>query len=216
MVVGTQVYIVDKPDAPQSEVRLGHPGMSALDDDYYPFSIMNYALGGSFSSRINMNLREDKGYTYGARSSLSAGLRPGTFTASSGVRTDVTKESLQEIMKELNGIREGLTDDETAYVKDALQQAMNRQFESVRSLGRMVNSISKYGYSDDYLEQRREILDRITRDDLDALAREHVRVNDMILLIVGDKELVGESLKELGYGDVIELDIDGNPVDVQS
>ena len=207
-----KVYLVDKPGASQSEIRIGHPGMSALDEDYYPFSIMNFVLGGTFNSRINMNLREDKGYTYGARSGLAAGLRPGTFTASSGVRTDVTKESVAEVMKELNSIREGITEEEAAFAKDALQQAMNRQYESVRSLQGLVEAVSKYGYPDDYLDQRQKILREITQDDLNALAREYVDVSRMTMLVVGDKDLVGKSLEELGYGEVTELDIDGNPI----
>ncbi len=211
-----RVFLVDKAGAPQSQIRIGHPGMSALDPDYYPFSIMNYALGGSFSSRINMNLREDKGYTYGARSSMSGGLHSGLFTASSGVRTDVTKESLTEVINELTGIREGLTEEETSFAKDALQQAMNRQYESVRALRGVVNAVSKYGYADDYLDQRQALLKSIGKDELDALAQKHIRLDAMTLLIVGDKTSVRESLTELGYGEPVELDIDGNPVDVQS
>jgi zinc protease len=207
-----QVFLVDKPGAPQSEIRIGHPGMSVLDEDYYPFTVMNFVLGGTFSSRINLNLREDKGYTYGARSRLAAGLRPGTFTASSGVRTDVTKESVIEVMNELRAIREGITEEETAFAKDSLQQAMTRQYESIRSLQGLVEAISKYGYADDYLEQRQTILRDITKDDMEALAREYVNLEGMTMLVVGDKELVGKSLAELGYGEVIELDIDGNPI----
>lgn len=215
-VAETRVFLVDKSGAPQSQVRVGHPGLSALDEDYYPFSIMNYALGGSFSSRINMNLREDKGYTYGARSSMRAGLRPGVFTASSGVRTDVTKESLAELMGELEAIQNGLTNEEAAFAKDAMQQAMNRQYESVRALRGVVDNVSKYGYADDYIDQRRELLGAISKDDLDALAQKYIHPESMTMLIVGDKETVGDRLAELGYGEPIELDIDGNLVDVQS
>jgi len=213
---GVRVYLVNKPGAPQSEVRIGHPSLSALDPDYYAFTIMNTLLGGAFSSRINMNLREDKGYTYGARSALSAGLRPGTFTASAGVRTDVTKESVIEFMKELQAIREGVTEEETAYVKDSLQQALTRQYESVRSLQGLLDEISKFGYPDDYLDQRQALLGTITREQIGEQAARHVQADRMTVLIVGDKEVVGAGLAELGYGEVIELDIDGNRLDVQS
>ncbi len=210
-----RVFLVDKPGSPQSQIRLGQPGLPVTHEDYYPFSIMNYVLGGSFSSRINMNLREDKGYTYGARSGNRGDERTGVFTASSGVRTDVTKESVAEVMKELQAIREGITAEEAAFAKDAMQQAMNRQYESVRALRGVANAVSKYGYPDDYLDQRQQLLGTITQQDLEALAREHLDPAAMTMLIVGDKETVGASLAELGYGEPIELDIDGNPVDVQ-
>ena len=206
------VYLVDKPGAPQSEIRIGMPGLSVHHPDYYRFQIMNYALGGSFSSRINLNLREDKGYTYGARSRLSANDREGLFTASSGVRTDVTKESVAEFMSELEGIRDGLSAEEVAFVKDAMGQAMSRQYESVGSLARLVDSVSRYGYPDDYLEQRQAILQATGGDELAAIAQRHVRPDEMTILVVGDAEVVGPALAELGLGEVVELDVDGNVI----
>jgi zinc protease len=207
----TTIFLVDKPGAPQSEIRIGHEGVSALDESWYPLYVMNYSLGGAFSSRINMNLREDKGYTYGARTRFSGNERPGTFTASSGVRTDVTKESVIEFMKELNGARDGLTAEEVTFSKDALTQAMNRQFESIRSLSGYVDNISKLGYPDDYPLQRLKLLESLDPDDLNALTREYVRPDRMAILVVGDASAVKAGLEELGYGDVVELDIDGNP-----
>ncbi|MHC5210887.1 MAG: M16 family metallopeptidase [Planctomycetota bacterium] len=208
----TRIFLVDKPGAPQSEVRIGHEGLATTDPDWYPVSIMNYMLGGTFSSRINMNLREDKGYTYGARSRFSGGLRPGSFTASSGVRTDVTAESVAEIMKELNSIRDGITEEELAFARDGLMQAMNRQYEAVSALNRMLDSISMYGYPDDYLVGRIAILERITKADIDALAKKYVQPEKAAVLVVGDKEKVLGPLEALGYGPVTELDIDGNPL----
>lgn len=210
------VFLVDKPGAPQSQIRVGHPGLAATDDDYYPFSVMNYVLGGSFSSRINMNLREDKGYTYGARSSMSGGLRPGTFTASSGVRTDVTKESVAEVMKELHGIQDGLTEEEVAFAKDALLQAMNRQYESLGAQLSSAEQISRYGFADDYMLQRRAWLEGADKAALDELAREHLHPEQMSILVVGDAESVGPTLVELGYGEPVRLDIDGNRLDTDA
>jgi len=214
-IESTRIYLVDKPGAPQSEIRIGHAAVSATDPDYYPLSVMNYILGGAFSSRINMNLREDKGYTYGARSNFSGGLRPGSFTASAPVRTDVTKESVVELMKELAGIKTGLTDAETAFARDALAQSMNRQYEAIGSLAGLLDNVSLYGYPDDYPAQRLALLGKISKADLDALATKAVHQDKSVILVVGDKATVKAGLETLGYGPVIELDIDGNPI-VQS
>jgi zinc protease len=208
----TRIFLVDKPGAPQSELRIGHAGLAATDPDWYPVSIMNYVLGGTFSSRINMNLREDKGYTYGARSGFAGGLRPGAFSASSGVRTDVTAESVAEIMQELTAIRDGVTEEELAFARDGLLQAMNRQYESISALNQMLDGISMYAYPDDYLVGRIAILGRITKQDVDALAAKYVHPDRAAILVVGDKEQVLGPLQALGYGPVTELDIDGNPL----
>ncbi|MCZ6596232.1 MAG: pitrilysin family protein [Planctomycetota bacterium] len=208
----TRIYLVDKPGAAQSEIRIGHPGVSELDPDSYPLEILNYILGGSFSSRINLNLREDKGYTYGARSRFSGGLRPGPFTASSGVRTDVTAESVTELMKEIEGILDGVTEEELAFTRSALVQAMDRRFESTRSLQRHIGQISRYGYPDDYLSERLAILESLGQEGMKTLANEHLHPERMAILVVGDKERILEKLQALPYGEVIELDTEGRPL----
>ncbi len=211
-VDGTRIYLVDKPGSPQSEIRIGHASVAATDPDYYPLSVLNYILGGAFSSRINMNLREDKGYTYGARTGFAGGLRPGSFTASSPVRTDVTKESVIELMKELNAIKEGVTEEETVFAREALAQSMNRQYESIGSLAGLLDNVSQLGYPDDYPAQRLALLGTISKADLDALATKAIHPDRAMILVVGDSEKVKEGLDSLGYGPVIELDIDGNPI----
>jgi len=212
-VRGVQVYLVDEPGSPQSELRLGHAGVPRTHPDFYALGVMNHALGGTFSSRINMNLREKKGYTYGARSGFSGDRYGGLFTASSGVRTDVTKESVQELVGELTGILEGFTEAEVAFTRDALVQAMARGHESIRSRAAMLTEIAKYGEPVDYLEQRRAFLDALTKPRLDALAREAIDPANMAILVVGDAGAVRDGLEQLGYGPVVELDIDGDPVD---
>ena len=203
------VYLIDKPGAAQSQIRVGQLSVATTDPDYYPLFILNYILGGSFSSRINLNLREDKGYTYGARSSFTGGILPGTFVVASGVRGDVTKESVVEIMKELNLILEGVSQDELDFTKLALLQSASRQYESIRALSGFLNDISLYGFPDDYLEQRQLLLNEISTEDLKALARKHLMPDKMVILVVGDREKVESGLVDLGYGDVTELDIDG-------
>jgi len=209
---GARLFLIDKPGAAQSEVRIGHMSVASTDDDYWPLTVLNYVLGGSFSSRINMNLREDKGYTYGARSNFGGGLRPAPFVASAGVKTDVTAPSVQEFMKELTAILDGVTDEELAFAKSALTQAQLRQYESSRARLGLVDSISQYGWPDDYVEARLRRLEALTADELKALAAEHLHPGEMTILVVGDKETVLEGLQGLGLGPVSELDIDGEPL----
>ncbi len=210
---GTRVFLVDKPGAAQSEIRIGHPGVASSDPMYYPLTVMNHSLGGTFSSRINLNLREDKGYTYGARTRFSGDPRTGTFAASAGVRTDVTRESVEEFMKELHSFREGLTEEEVAFTRDGLMAAMGRQFESSGRLEAMLRTMVRDGLPADYPAQRREWLSTVERGELSRLAREAIDPDRMVILVVGDAAVVREGLEDLGYGEVTELDIDGDVVD---
>jgi len=196
---------------PQSEVRVGHPSVASSDPEWYPLTVMNYALGGTFASRINMNLREAKGYTYGARSSFSGGSSPGPFEVSSAVRTDVTKESVVEILAELKSIREGVKDEEVSFTRDALTQTASRQYESVSALGGLIDNISRYNWPDDYPGRRLKYLSTLSRAQLDDLAKRYVHADTLNVLVVGDASKVREPLKSLGYP-VLELDIDGNPL----
>ncbi|MDQ3555466.1 MAG: insulinase family protein, partial [Gemmatimonadota bacterium] len=118
----TRVYLIDKPGAAQSEIRIGHVGVARDNPDYFPLLVMNTILGGQFSSRINLNLREDKGYTYGARSGFSMRRQAGPFIASAGVQTPSTKESVIEFMRELQDIRASrpVTDEEIAFAKASI------------------------------------------------------------------------------------------------
>jgi zinc protease len=211
-IASTKIYLVDKPGAAQSELRIGHVAIPSTDPDFYPLNVLNYPLGGVFSSRVNLNLREDKGYTYGARTGVDGGRIPGAFTASSAVKTDVTKESVIEFMKELVKIRDGLTEKELAFTKDSMSQTATRQYESMRDLSGMVDNISRYGWADDYAEQRLKQLSTFTLDDMKSQAQKHIHPEAMVILVVGDKKKIAAGLAEAGFGEPIELDIDGKPI----
>lgn len=217
-ISATRLYLVDKPGAAQSEIRIGHMGPSSKDKDFYALNVLNYTLGGAFTSRINLNLREDKGYTYGARSNFEGGLHGGPFAASGAVKTDVTAESVVEFMRELNGIRSGVTADELAFTRDALGLGARRQYESTAALAGLVDNVTKFGWSDDYPAQRLAELDAMTVDRLNALAKQWIHPEAMIILVVGDKAKIASKLEELpalkalGYGAPIELDTEGNRI----
>ncbi|MFO1010509.1 MAG: pitrilysin family protein [Planctomycetota bacterium] len=211
-VFGTKLYLVDKPGAAQSELRIGHLGLTAHDADYYRLSVLNYGLGGSFSSRINLNLREDKGYTYGARSAVEASLERGAFTASAPVKTDVTKESIVELMKELVNIAGGLKPDELSFAQDAITQAAATQYESTRALLDYCENVSRLGWPDDYQARRLKELATLTPADTAATAKRWIHPDQFVILVVGDKAKIQKGLQELPYGAPIELDLDGAPL----
>jgi zinc protease len=212
----TTIFLVDKPGAPQSEVRVGHAGVSSLHPDYYRLMVLNHMLGGAFTSRLNLNLREDKGYTYGARSSFAGGAHTAPFTASAAVRTDATAASVAEFTKEIAGIRDGVTAEELAFARNALEQALPRQYESTAARMALLDNVSRYGWVDDYPLGRLEVLRSVTADELKALAREHLHADRLAILVVGDAASVRGPLEELGLGPVVELDATGAPVRVAS
>ena len=132
-VEGLTVYLVDKPEAAQSVIAVGNVGVPRKTPDYFAIQVMNSILGGSFTSRINMNLREKKGYTYGARSSFAFRQGPGPFEAGAPVRTDVTKESVVELVREIEEITgpKGATEEEVRAQKDRVIKAFPARFESI-------------------------------------------------------------------------------------
>ena len=229
----TRIYLVDKPGAAQSEIRIGELCDSAISPRWYALQVLNQPLGGNFSSRINMNLREDKGYTYGARSAFDGGRTWGQFVASAAVQTEMlkdevkdadgkvvqekrviasTRESVAEFMKELRAILDGPTEKELAFTKDSLLQGALRQYESMMAINGYLEGISRYGYPDDYAAKRLQQLSGMTRESLRDLAQKVLQPDHMLILVVGDKAKVKSTLGDLGFGEPIELDIDGHPL----
>ncbi len=207
----SQLHLIDKPGAAQSELRIGHLSVASTDPDFYPLQALNYALGGSFSSRLNMNLREDKGYTYGARSAFEGGATNGPFTASAGVHTRVTAESVSEALKELRGIREGVTPSEVEFTRKALSQSLTRNLESAQARLTWLENIARFGYPLDYLDRRLTWLGAMTVEELGELARRRLHPDALVVLVVGDRAQVLEPLRALGLGPVQELDLYGRP-----
>jgi zinc protease len=206
---GVAVFLVDKPGAAQSELRIGHPGWARRDPDFYRRSAANYVLGGSFTSRINLNLREDKGYTYGARSEVDGGLQAGAFSMSAGVHTAVTAAAVKEALAELGRFGKGVTPEELEYVRAALGQGLERAFETTAARLGMLETIAKYGEPDDFPAQRKAWLEALTQTELDGLARDLVHLDGLVVLVVGDRAKILPGLAELGIGTIVELRSDG-------
>ena len=207
------VYFIDQAGAPQSEIRIGKRALPwDATGEYYQAGLMNYPLGGAFNSRINLNLREDKGYTYGARSFFSGGETRGWYRAGAGVRANTTAASITEFVNEIQGYYEdGITAEELEFTKSAIGQRDARSYETpgqkLGFLGRMMT----YDLEPSFVDEQAEILQGMTKADIDALAKKHLNLDEMIMVVVGDKSKYMGEIEELGYT-VVEVDADGNPV----
>jgi zinc protease len=206
------VYFVDVPNARQSVVSAGHLGLRYNDQDYYKAIVMNYKLGGDFSGILNMILREAKSFTYGARSSFSGSEYPGTFKASTQVQSNATFETCQIIKDEVAKYRNGIPEDDLNQVKSALTKSNAGRFETLQQLSGMLLPIVLYGVSEDYVRRNEAIVKNMTTMEEKALAQKYLKPDNMIVLVVGDKETQFAKLNELGLGDPVLIDKDANPV----
>ncbi len=208
------LYLIDKPQAPQSEIRIGYMGDLVYDPtgEYFERYLMNYTLGGAFSSRINLNLREDKGYTYGARSNFSASRYPGPFTASASVRADSTADSIVQFITEITQFRDaGITVEELAFTKNAIGQSEALDYETPGQKSRLLGQIIEYDLNSDFVIRQQQIINNLTIERVNELASKHLPFEEMILLVVGDKMLIEDDLINLGYN-IVELDSEGRPL----
>lgn len=207
----TRIYLVDVPKAAQTEFRVG--GVTGLKYDatgeYYRATLTNYALGGAFNSRINLNLREDKGWTYGARSGFSGDKYTGTFAFSSGIRANATDSALVEVMKELkNYTTNGITEDEIKFIKSALGQRDALLYETGFQKAGFIGRILEYDLPANFVDEQNKILSKITKADIDQVSKKWIKPETANVLLVGDKVNILPGLQKLGY-EIIELDVNG-------
>ncbi|MFT7506864.1 MAG: zinc protease, partial [Gammaproteobacteria bacterium] len=188
-------------------------GKRALNYDatgeYYRADLMNYNLGGAFNSRINLNLREDKGYTYGARSLFNGNDFSGVFRAQAGVRADTTADSILQFRNEINAFKEnGLTDEELTFMKRAIGQRDARAYETPNQKLNFLSEIMSYSLDKTFVDDQNTILANIDKAELNLLAAKHLKLDEMITIVVGDKAKVMESLKPM-FDKIVELDAEG-------
>ena len=195
------IYLVNKDDAAQSAIRIGKRSMTEdITGEYYKSSLMNFALGGAFNSRINLNLREDKGYTYGARSYFNGGKLSGYYTATAEVRADATDKSIAEFINEIKDYSErGITDDELMFMRNSINQKDALKYETPRAKLAFLAQILEHDLTPDFVRQRSEIVTNITKAEINALAKKHLSVDDMLMVVVGDAKTLRPQLKALGY-----------------
>ena len=205
------LYFVHKEDAAQSQIRIGNRSMPFdATGEYYRAGLMNYSLGGAFNSRINMNLREDKGYSYGARSFFSGNDSRGYYRAGAGVRSDSTQDSIVQFVTEITEFRNGgITADELTFTKNAIGQRDALSYESPRQKLGFLSNMVTYDLDPSFVDEQNAILQAMTKGEMDALADKHLNLDDMIMVVVGDRDVVFEGLETLGYP-IVELDEDGN------
>ena len=206
------LYFVDVPNAKQSIINIGYISMPRTDKDFYPAEVMNYKLGGSFSGNVNLILREEKGYTYGARTGFSGSKIPGTFTASSSVRTNTTGESVEIFKDQIEKYKEGITQEDLDFTKNALIKSNARRFETQGSLLGMLQERSTYGLPANYIEEEESIIKAMTLEQHKALANKYLDESKMAYLVVGDAATQFPQFKDMGFDEVILLDTEGEEI----
>lgn len=206
-VKGRTVYLVDKPGSAQSVIRIGRIGIARDSKDYYPVLVMNTILGGSFTSRLNQNLREDKGYTYGAGSFFNAGPIAGPFTAYASVQTDATGPSLHEFMKELRAIREGVTDEEVDRARNYLAMGYPESFQSVAGIAGELADVVQYGLPADDFNHFIDRVLAVTREDVERVARKYIDPENLVIVVVGDRARIEEQVRAENLGEIRFLEV---------
>jgi len=202
-----EVYLIDKPGAAQSQIRIGSIGVARSTPDYFPIQVMNTILGGSFSSRLNLNLREKHGYTYGAGSGFDMRASAGPFVASAGVQTDKTADALREFFVELNGILKPVPQDELARAKSYIALRFPSAFETTSDISRRLEDQMVYHLPDDYFANYVQHIEAVTGADVQRVADKYIQPSKMIVLVVGDKQAIEPGIRALNLGPIKTLTI---------
>lgn len=208
----TTIYLVDKPGAAQSSFRIGGVGVPRSTKDYFALTVMNTILGGSFSSRLNQNLRETRGYTYGAGSRFDMRRAAGPFTASAEIVAAKTDSALLEFMKELNGIRQSIPADELSRAKRYLQLQLPGNFETTQQIAAALVPVALYGLPLDYYNNYVQSIEGVTQADVNRVAQQYVNPGSLAIVIVGDRKTVEQGLKSVNVGPISIRDMAGLPI----
>ena len=201
--VQTKLYLIDKPDAPQSEIRIGHPAVQRNNPDYFPMLVLNTILGGSFTSRLQQNLRETHGYTYSARSGFGWRRGAGPFQASAAVRTAVTDSSLIEFFNELKRIRTELVpQDELNRAKNYVALGLPRSLETNSALAFSLADLSVHGLDASFYDTFVERIMAVTAQDVQRVADRYVRPGESVVVVVGDLKSIEPKVRALGIAPV--------------
>jgi predicted Zn-dependent peptidase len=203
----TRLQLIHRAGAQQSELRIGHIAVSRSSPDYHALVVLNLVLGGQFVSRINMNLREDKGYTYGARTSFDFRRGPGPFGLQASVQSDATAAAVRESLHELGAIRgeRPVTRQELELGRAAVTRGYPRNFETADQVGRAAAQLALYELPDDYFTSFVPKVLSLTEADITRAAATHIHPDRFVAVIVGDRDTIGTSLEDVGLGTVREV-----------
>jgi predicted Zn-dependent peptidase len=210
----TTIYLVDKPGAAQSSFAIGLPGPARDTPDYYALEVLNTMLGGMFQSRLNADIREQKGYSYGVGSVFRYGKGPGPFEAGGDIVTAKTDSALIEFMKQLKGIRgeRPVTDDELKTAEDNLVQSLPENFASVRAVNGSISALYLENLPQDYFQRYAANIRAVTKDDVTRVANKYIDPDHLAIVIVGDRKQIEAPLRATGIAPIVILDLNGNPV----
>lgn len=203
------VYLADKKGSVQSEIRIGHIAPKRDIKDYFPKAILNIILGGQFSSRINLNLREKHGYTYGASSRFSYYKDNAHFSVSTSVGIENTLNAVNEIIKELNEIKNGITSAELDFAKSSIMRQFPSQFETYRQIAANLMGKVMHSLPDDYFNTYLDNVKNVTKQDVDSIAVKNIFPDELVIAIVGDKEKILKQFVDSGLGEIVEVDLKG-------
>jgi predicted Zn-dependent peptidase len=207
-VKARSVWLVDVPGAPQSEIRIGRVGPARSTPDYFPLIVANTVLGGSFTSRLNQNLREQHGYTYGASSRFDFRLSTGPFVAGAAVETSKTGAALSEFFKELEGIRKPIGEEELARARNYVALRYPSGFETTEELAARLEQKVVYGLPDDYFTSYMDRVAKVTPSDVARVTADHLDSRSILVIVVGDRKKVESEIRALNLGPVKVFSVD--------
>jgi len=208
----SNIYFIHKDGAAQSEIRVGHLSNKRTDADYFPKVIMNSILGGQFSSRLNLNLREDKGFTYGVSSGYYYNKYFGYFQIATSVDSKNTGETLAEINKEINGLKQNISIEEINFAKSFLVKRFPSMFETYTQIANNLTSLVHYSLDKNYFNNYIQNVERCTKEEIEKAAQKNIVTDKMIYVVVGNADEVLPQLSSISDSNVIELDKFGNKV----
>jgi predicted Zn-dependent peptidase len=201
-VAAREIFLVDKPGAAQSEIRLGRIGVQRLTEDYHEIVVMNTILGGSFTSRLNQRLREERGYSYGAFSGFDFRPQPGPFVAQAAVQTAVTDSALAVFMRELSGILERVSEEELQRAKNYVALGFPQTFETVGGTAGAMSEIATYDLPLDTFDRFIDEVLAVTADDVERVARQYLDPDRVAIVVVGDRSVIEPGIRALNLGTV--------------
>ena len=203
-----QIFIIDKPGAPQSQVEIGWIGVARSTPDYATLQVLNTMLGGSFTSRLNMNLREKHGYTYGAFSRFQTRISPGTFSARAGVQTDKTAESVKEFFTEFAGILKPVPAAELGKAKNYVAFGLPAEFETSADIAQKVEEQVVYSLPEEYFSNYIRSIGEVSATAVEAAARKYIQPERFVVVIVGDRKQIEPGIRALNFGPVQSVSLD--------
>lgn len=208
----TTIYLIDKPGAAQSSFRIGGVGVPRSTKDYFALTVMNTILGGSFTSRLMQNLRETRGYTYGASSRFDWRRAAGPFLASAEIVAAKTDSALLEFMKELNAIRQTVPASELSRAKRFLQLQVPGNFETTQDIAFQLVPVALYGLPLDYYNNYVQNIEAVTQADVARVAQQYINPGSLAVVIVGDRKTIEAGLKATNVAPIVIRDMSGQPI----